>query len=139
MEDFYPGSKKTRKIYDGSDPDMPVLPEPAQELDLGRSKNYLVGNKVVELFPIGAVARALNRKPVTVRKWETEGIIPNSPYMMKSHDTRGQRRLYSRQQIETLRAVAEEEGVLNPSAGGKWKPIEQTQFREKALKAFKAQ
>lgn len=137
MEQYYPGSKKTRKVYDDSGPE-PVA-ETEEELDLGRSKNYLVGNKVVELFPIGAVARALNRKPVTVRKWESEGVIPNSPFMMRSHDTRGQRRLYSREQIEALRKIAAEEGVLNPSAGGKWKPIEQTQFRTKALKAFREQ
>lgn len=137
MEDFYPGSKRTRKIYDDADPNISDLPQEDLQLDLGRSKNYLVGNKLVELFPIGAVARALNRKPVTVRKWESDGIIPNSPYMMKSRDSRGQRRLYSREQIEALRRVAEEEGVLTPSAGGKWKPIEQTDFRAKALKAFK--
>jgi hypothetical protein len=134
MEDFYPGSKRTRKQY--SDEPLPPISD-EEKLDLGRSKKYLVGNEIVELYPIGAIAAALNRKPVTVRKWETEGVIPVSPFMMKSHDARGQRRLYSREQIEALRKVAAEEGVLEPSAGGKWKPIEQTNFREKALKAFK--
>ena len=134
METYYPGSSKKKKQYD----DMPP-PEvqPEQELELGKSKIFLVNGQPTELYPLGALAAALNRKPVTVRKWENEGIIPNSPYMMSSHDVRGQRRLYTKQQIETLRAIAKEEGVLEPNANGKWKSIESTDFRAKAVKAFR--
>lgn len=133
-QERYPGSKRAKKDY--QDADAPGFP-PAEELDLGRSKVFLVNNTPTELFPLGAVARALNRKPVTVRKWESEGVIPRSPFMMPSHDPRGRRRLYTRDQIESLRTVALEEGVLEPNANGKWKAIDSTRFREKALEAWK--
>lgn len=140
MEDYYPGSRKTRKKWE--DENRPV-PDESTEVNwadsLPKPKTYLLNSQPVEFYPLGAVATALNRKPVTVRKWETEGIIPRSPYIMPSHDPRGQRRLYTKQQIEALRRIAEEEGILSPSEGGKWKPIEQTQFRKKALTAFREQ
>lgn len=132
MTTYYPGSKKTRKQYDGE------LPEPVEEeLDLGKPRTYLLQGKPVELYPLGAVARALNRQPVTVRKLEQEGVIPRATMILPSHDERGTRRLYTREQIEGLRQVAQEEGVLNPNTNGKWKSIENTNFREKALKVFK--
>jgi hypothetical protein len=135
MVDFYPGSKKQKKSYEANEK---LLPEnEAQDFDLGKSKIFLVNGQPTELFTLGAVARALNRQPVTVRKWESEGIIPRSPFVLPSHDPRGQRRLYTRAQIEALRTVAEEEGVLSPNANGKWKAIETTSFREKAIRAFK--
>jgi hypothetical protein len=62
-----------------------------------------------EFFQIGALAMALNRKPVTVRDWEAEGIIPKANF--RTPTPRGTnvpgkavkgRRLYSRKQIEFL-------------------------------------
>lgn len=135
MTEYYPGSTRRKKAYEGVIPETPVQ----EQLDLGKSRLFLVGGQPTELYPLGAVARALNRQPVTVRKWESEGVIPRSPYMMPSHDPRGQRRLYTRQQIEALRTVAQEEGVLEPNANGKWKSIDSTKFREKALKAWQQQ
>ena len=131
---FYPGSSRKRKEYDDEPEVIPI--EEEEPLDLGKPKYYLVNNQPTALYKIGAVAKALNRKPVTIRRWETEGIIPNSPYKMPSHDDRGQRRLYTLGQIEALRTIAQEEGLLYPSAGGQWKKIEQTAFKEKARKAF---
>lgn len=96
----------------------------------------MVNNQPLALYRIGSVAIALNRKSVTIRKWETEGIIPVSPYKMPSHDSRGQRRLYSKAQIEALRQLAYEEGILYPNEGGKWRHIETTQFKARAAKIF---
>jgi hypothetical protein len=98
----------------------------------------LVNGQPQELYPLGAVARALNRQPVTVRKWESEGVIPRSPFILPSRDPRGQRRLYSKEHIMALRRAADEEGLLTPSANGKWKSIEETNFRERALKVFRS-
>jgi hypothetical protein len=135
MTEFYPGSRKQRKSYE--EPEKLVPQDEAEDFDLGKPKIFLVNGQPAELFTLGVVARALNRQPVTVRKWESEGIIPRSPFVLPSHDPRGQRRLYTRAQIEALRTVAEEEGVLSPNANGKWKSIETTSFREKAIRAFK--
>jgi len=96
----------------------------------------LLNGKPTGLYRIGSLALALNRKPNTIRKWEVQGIIPNSSMMSSSPDQRGKRRLYTREQIETLRNIAFEEGLLYPGGGGKWKHVEKTNFREKAAKAF---
>ena len=134
MQEFYPGTSRRRKTY--SKPADVVTDDPTEILDLGKAKLVLVNGQPQELYPLGAVARALNRQPVTVRKWESEGVIPRSPFILPSHDPRGQRRLYSKDQIMALRRVAEEEGLLSPNANGKWKSIEETDFRSKALRVF---
>jgi hypothetical protein len=133
FQEFYPGSSRKKKTYEEPEPEKQELDELPE---LGTPTYYLVNNQPLALYRIGSVARALNRQSVTIRKWEREGIIPVSPYKMPSHDSRGQRRLYSREQIEALRQIAYEEDVLYPGTGGKWKHIEKTQFKEKAAKAF---
>lgn len=70
---------------------------------------FLNGGVETEFFQIGALAMALKRKPVSMRKWESEGIIPKANF--RTPTPRGTnvpgkavkgRRLYSRQQIEFL-------------------------------------
>lgn len=134
----YPGSNRKVKDYSNYQPQvedqslsLPPLP------DLGKPKHYMVGTQVVPLYRIGALAKALNRKPVTVRKWEDQGVIPNPPMLAASHDVRGKRRLYTLEQIEELRRIAHEEGILSPGDGGKWKDISKTNFASKAATAFR--
>src|SRR6266478_1568793 len=134
-EYYYPNSSRKKRHYEESLPQAPVKDE--EGIDLGKPRMFLVNGQPQELYPVGALARALNRKPVTVRKWESEGIIPRSPFLMPSHDPRGQRRLYTRQQVDDLRRIAQEEGILEPSPGGKWRSVEKTAFKEKALKVFR--
>jgi hypothetical protein len=133
LTEYYPGSSRKKRQYEESEPEKPELDELPE---LGKPTFYLVNNQPLALYRIGAVARALNRKPVTIRKWESEGYIPVSPYKLPGRDSRGQRRLYSKEQIESLRQIAHEEGILYTSAGGQWKHIEKTQFKDKAAKAF---
>lgn len=135
MTDYYPGSSKKRKSY--TEP----IPEPApvveDELILGAPKTFLVHGQPVDFYFIGDVARALNRSAVTIRKMENHGDLPLSPFTSPGIDNRGKRRLYTKQQIEALRRIAQEEGVLYPSAKGKWKPISQTDFTRKAKALYK--
>ena len=133
ITEFYPGSSRKKRQYTEPEPEKPELDELP---DLGKPSYYLVNNQPMALYRIGSLARALNRRSVTVRKWEQEGIIPVSAYKMPGRDSRGQRRLYSKEQIETLRRIAYEEGVLLPNEGGQWKHIEKTNFKERAAKAF---
>jgi hypothetical protein len=133
LQEYYPGSSRKQKQYEEPEPEKPELDALPS---LGPPHYYLVNNQPVALYKIGSLAKALNRKSVTVRKWEQEGIIPLSPYKMPSHDSRGQRRLYSLNQIESLRRVAYEEDVLYPNAAGQWKHIEKTNFKSRAAKAF---
>lgn len=134
-EGFYPGSSRRRKAH-VDEPEPVVVQE--DEFILGKSKTFLVQGQPVEFYYIGDVARALNREAVTIRKMENHGDLPLSPYMSPGIDDRGKRRLYTKQQIEALRRIAQEEGVLYPSAKGKWKPIAQTNFTQKVKEAFRS-
>jgi len=130
----YPGSKMRQKTY-GPGYKPPVIDE--SPVDLGDPRKYSVQGQEVDLYQMSALSSALNRQPVTIRKWEAQGIIPQPTYMTGSHDNRAKRRLYTKEQLLGLRRLAEEEGILYPSANGKWKPVEQTDFRRKALELFK--
>lgn len=123
MTEFFPGSRQPISLPAGP-------PDPLAGLD---SKVYTVGGREVEFFTIGQVSQVLNRQPVTLRKWEREGIIPKATFSKPSKDPRGRRRLYSRAQVEALVRIAAEEGVLNDIH----KQISKTKFSAKVLSAFK--
>jgi len=79
------------------------------ELNGARSKVYRINGADLEFFTVGEVARALNRKAVTVRSWEQRGWIPKVKYrtpapagtQLPGKPSKG-RRLYSRNQVEFL-------------------------------------
>jgi hypothetical protein len=93
----------------------------------------LVKGEVTEFYTIGAFARSLNRRPVTLRKWERDGFLPTPMY----HDPRvrgkGKQRLYTRAQIETAVRIAAEEGLLSDTR----KHITTTAFRDRCFAAWK--
>lgn len=125
MADYFPGSR------------LPVTP-PAGPPDVLRGrvgKTFSIGGKDVELFTISQLAFFLNRKPVTIRKWENDGTIPKATFVKPgaNSDPRGRRRLYSRAQIEALIRIAHEEGILTDLH----RQITKTQFKAKAWAAFK--
>jgi len=66
----------------------------------------------IELYTIGALSKALGKKPVTLRKWIARGWLPQAQYREKLVGGAGQRRYWSRRQIEIIQQVAKEEGVL---------------------------
>lgn len=84
------------------------------ELNGARSSVYRINGEDLEMFSVGELARALERKPVTIRMWESQGWIPKANY--RTPTPRGEqvpgkavkgRRLYSKEQILLLvRAVA---------------------------------
>jgi hypothetical protein len=88
-----------------------------------------------EFFTVGDLAKALGRQPVTIRKWEREGVIPKSTYQSpgRDDDVRGRRRLYTREQIEGMVRIAHEEGVLVSHQ----KPIKNTNFSVRVIDLFK--
>lgn len=131
----YPGSKKPIKTFDR--PSVPSKPE-VDPFALPDGKKMWVEGREIEFFTIGDLARCLNRQPVTMRKWESDGVIPKATYIKPSKvkDSRGLRRLYSREQIEGLVQIAREEGVWEPNENGKWKLIEDTDFRQRAYDLF---
>jgi hypothetical protein len=88
----------------------------------------------VELFTIGALAKALGKKPVTLRKWMAKGWLPQAQYREKLVGGAGQRRYWSRQQIEIIHRIAKEEGLLDV-----WQPDVQQLFRfsQRVKEAFR--
>lgn len=127
--EFYPGSRHRRE-------DGPVIPEPVQavvETDWDTNPKWLTLDGVdVEFFTIGALATALNRQVVTIRKWEREGVLPVATY--RSAGAR-KNRLYTRAQIEGLRLIAAEEGLMDPTIK---KNLGDTDFSARARQLFRA-
>lgn len=131
----YPGSRHVRKAFREED----STPEDTYEHDentlaevLASPRRIMVDGVEVEFYPISAVAKALNREVVTVRKWERKGYLPAARFR-----TRGKKqdRLYTRPQIEGLVLIAIDEGLMEPE---KKKRINDTQFPQRAAALFEA-
>lgn len=99
LRDFVPGARPS--------PEQ-APPEPDYDELLGVP--YLVIGDT-SYYTIGALARALDRKPSTIREWERDEIIPKAFETNKS-SRNGRRRLYTRKQILLLRQLAGEYGIL---------------------------
>jgi hypothetical protein len=111
LEDYYPGSKRKRRT--------PEVVEPKAEVSWD-SRPYvkpLPNGKDIELFSVGALAKALGRPFITIRKWNESGYLPTSPYRLptkknKNGEEHKGRRLYSRAMIEATVALFAQFGVL---------------------------
>lgn len=133
--EYYPGSK----IPIVRSPEPEDLTAPTWDIKANRREVSLKGVKYT-LYSIGALAAALNRTPQTIRVWENKRIIPAATITKKSNADKsehGNRRLYSRKQIEGLIKIAEEEDVLEPQGSGRFKPIRSTDFASRARELFK--
>lgn len=72
--------------------------------------NYVdLDGLTVEVFRIGALAKALNRTTSTIRSMVLKGVLCHPPLQNGNGVW-----LYTRDQIEDLVALAEAEGVINP-------------------------
>lgn len=129
MTDHYPGSKQPVKQYPAKLPR--VIPSAPEELG-EPFRYYRVLDKVTGMYTVGQLARALGRKSVTIRRWETLGTIPVAPFIAPSEVKEGQRRLYSHAHVLGMIQIAEEEGVLQDLA----KKITETKFQERVLALF---
>lgn len=128
---YYPGS--TTKISKNSPVNTASFSSALDPSWDSHPRVYKLGGKETDFFSLGDLAKALGRKPVTLRKWESQGVIPKSTYQRPSEDPRGRRRLYTRPQIEGIVRIAREEGILKSHN----KPIKNTNFTEKVVNLFK--
>lgn len=92
-----------------------------EHLNGAKGKEYIINGTAVTLYTVGQVAKALNRKPVTIRMWELNGWIPKANYRSpapKSETIKGKtpkgRRLYSQSQVECLFTGAERYKIDDP-------------------------
>lgn len=130
LDEYYPGSKTKRVVHQ-------VTPEPDEPMDLGTPRVYRVGGTDVEFFTLGQLAAALHRKPVTLRRWESDGVIPTPRFSMPGQDgdPRGRRRLYTRAQVEGIVSIAYQEGLMDNTNKG----IRSTKFTEKVVELFEGE
>lgn len=131
LDDFFPGSRTPRSAPEPAVTGAPSLPDASEGWDANPTIMSLNGVET-EFFTIGALAHALNRQVVTIRKWERLGFLPKATYR-----TSGGRkdRLYTRAQVEGLVALAVEEKVYDP---GIRIPIDTTNFPSRAASLFVA-
>ena len=110
LDQYYPGSRERRQTVPAS---RPSAIDDFVEDPLGAGKFMLLAGREVEFFTIGQVARAINRKAGTLRTWEANGVLPESGYIKRGKDPRGDRRLYSRDQAEGIVRLAKASGIMD--------------------------
>ena len=109
----YPGRRKpvNRGKKETTPTDSPIWD--------GHPTDGVVEGKVVQFFPISALAKALGYSQNSIRLWETQGLLPRSPYRSQptrakpgaKHPTKG-RRLWTREQIECILRLADKHKVI---------------------------
>jgi hypothetical protein len=87
-----------------------------------------------EFFGIGHLGAALMRSPKTIYKWERLELFPKATYIYNGGSRHGQRRLYTRQQIDGVIQIAADEGILH----GSKRYIGETLFPSKCADLFRA-
>jgi len=89
------------------------------------SKEYKIGDKNLELYLVGELSLSLGKSPITIRRWESLGILPPAKFRDKSG-----KRLYTKYQIDKLKilvaSVKIKQGVY----------FMKTKFKEEAKKIW---
>jgi hypothetical protein len=99
-----PGSKKPRRA------DTPEA-EKRRAKAFGESNGWdsnpiikTLHGEETEVFTVGALAHALEKKIVTIRLWENKGYIPTAPFRLRAKSLNGNKvagnRVYTRELIE---------------------------------------
>jgi hypothetical protein len=124
-----------------------------------KPRRYLAKGVEREFYTIGELAKALGRQVVTVRKWEREGILPASQFVVNAYilgpggepvtddlgrkveNKRGRRRLYTAEQVVGIVQIAADEGILldpyRPRKGQRVRQIRETNFTERVIALFR--
>lgn len=124
-DDFYPGSTEVKRSSGGKGRVVPTTePQPWEEL----GHQYVNNGRRVTLYPISALAMALERSPYTIRHWDQAGHLPPPNNYTDSHSEHGRRRLYTHAEISGLQQIAATEGLLF----GKKVFVGKTNFRVRA-------
>lgn len=91
--------------------------------------NYKFPNgDIIELFYIGTLAQQLGRKSETIRKWEIQGVIPETIFKDKTG-----KRLYSAKQIAIIVEEAERAKLAQGKAVSDTKFVDRCAVRIKEL------
>jgi len=116
----YPGSKEPKNRKPPK-----TLGDPSVTL---KPTFYTINGVRQEFYTVGQLAKLLNRKPVTIRMWESRGWIPPAIYrtaipeksQLPGKASKG-RRLYTRAQVELIvQAVEQFIGDQPRLSSAKW-------------------
>jgi hypothetical protein len=128
-EEYFPGS--SQKISQAADTPKKPVQEDDSTSWADSPRRYLFEGRYYEFYSIGDLARALQKSPVTIRLWESQGFIP-MPRRADAVDPDKEQRIYSRAQIEGIVEIAKEEGIF-----GVARPrLSQTRFAERVAALF---
>ena len=100
LDEYYPGSRQKRRNPDAA-PER-KKPEPTD----WDAKPYVkkLHGKEVEMFTIGALAKALGKREGTIRAYQDKGYLPKTPYRLPAKEVNGKlrpgRRLFTRSMVE---------------------------------------
>jgi len=126
--EYYPGTRRRIAPGPAESAEPPVEPDP--DAWDAHPRPHQIGGVEVLFYPIGALAKALNRKPVTIRMWEQSGVLPRSLFRSRHDQGAGKARLYPRMLIEGLIKIAEDEGLFDGA------PIASTRFTPRAIELY---
>jgi hypothetical protein len=73
---------------------------------LQRPIHVQIGGESYELLTTGHLQRALNRSGWTLRRWQTEGLLPPTPLFIRSDSPSGRRGLFPRDFVEAAHVIA---------------------------------
>ena len=114
LDERYPGSKSKRKMVAAREGDQPAQQRDPDAWDT-RSQTKVIHGHQVEMFQIGALAKAVGKTQGTVRTWFDEGFLPETPYRLPTRVVNGAprkgKRLYTREMIEAVIASFEARGL----------------------------
>jgi hypothetical protein len=119
---------------EGRDKTNALQPATPEQLDLGPGQWMIARGNPTEFFTIGALARALNWKPITLRKLQAVGQLPKSGWQAARVGERA-----SDDSIPGPRSrppsgsPLRKEGILVET----WRAVSKTGFRDRLIKAWK--
>lgn len=121
IDERYPGSKTKRKMV-ARDGGFPAQPRQEDAWD-SKSQVKTVHGQQVEMFHIGALAKAVNKSQGTIRGWFEDGLLPETPYRLPSREVNGAlrkgKRLFTREMIEVVIKAFDDRQLLG-SARVEW-------------------
>ena len=88
-----------------------VLQGDPQWLHAGKTMRLPLRGRERDFFGVSIMGNALGRTSTSVRRLIREGVIPETPYRSPGRGTAGQRRLWTREGVLHVAAVAEELGL----------------------------
>jgi hypothetical protein len=119
QDEFYPGSKQKRRESVQMKKERTAAErkqEKAEEPWDARPIEIPYQGRIVQMFRIGSLAKALGKDAVTIRAWMRKGWLPHNSFVgPEIYGTLGNagRKLWTRRQIEGIVQIAQEEGLLD--------------------------